>query len=569
MFSQFWLASKAQINSSPIQVSKVTLNFDGHLGPITLMHQIESDGPSTDRSSRMVPIPLTRRISNEDSDTITALEGQAPLNFYPGQIRVFELQFIPREAGSVMALDVELQINGSNFVFAMKTAFSAKATPANVWLRGSGNLKISSTRGSRIVTVLPKPPKIETRFFELDSFYYTDETVILNLEVLNNEDEEAYTSLEVRLVGHDEESIDYAWMEPSKIDATSKTDYPVGLPGHQTGLISPSTTLKLKLRFVAPSIPSFVLLEAKVLYHLKSDLQTVLSRTSATQLKISEPFRIDFQFYPRVHPAPWPNYFNYDNDTKSNREDDSGKDSNHEYAGLKQKWQLQAKVTSLANEAITLENTSATLFDVNGGISCNVQQKPLSGETSLRKGETQEWCFILDTQKLSIEDRGSSSVDMNLAVTWRRSDKSKAKESNSKSSDTTTIEIPRLPIPSSEPRVLATAQISTTIPDAYVLEYTLENPTMHFLTFDLAMEASEDFAFSGCKYGSMNLLPISRQTMRINVLPLVRDVWLRPRLRIADRYFNKTLKVLPTEGLVADKNGLMLYAGNNISQSSL
>jgi solute carrier family 25 protein 38 len=91
------------------------------------------------------------------------------------------------------------------------------------------------------------------------------------------------------------------------------------------------------------------------------------------------------------------------------------------------------------------------------------------------------------------------------------------------------------------------------------LDYTLENPTMHFLTFEMNMEASEEFGFSGSKLRALHLLPMSRQTVRFNIYPLVRGVWIMPTLKVMDRYFNKSLKVQATEGLRMDKKGISVW----------
>jgi len=91
------------------------------------------------------------------------------------------------------------------------------------------------------------------------------------------------------------------------------------------------------------------------------------------------------------------------------------------------------------------------------------------------------------------------------------------------------------------------------------MDYTLENPTMHFLTFELSMEASEEFGFSGPKLRTLQLLPMSRQTARYNLLPLVTGVWMTPQLRVVDRYFNKTLKVQATDGVWNDKKGVSVW----------
>lgn len=82
---------------------------------------------------------------------------------------------------------------------------------------------------------------------------------------------------------------------------------------------------------------------------------------------------------------------------------------------------------------------------------------------------------------------------------------------------------------------------------------------MHFLTFELAMEASETFGFSGPKLRTLHLLPMSRQTVRYNLLSSVEGDWITPNLKVTDRYFNKTLKVQGTEGMRGDKKGVGIW----------
>ena len=82
---------------------------------------------------------------------------------------------------------------------------------------------------------------------------------------------------------------------------------------------------------------------------------------------------------------------------------------------------------------------------------------------------------------------------------------------------------------------------------------------MHFLTFELTMEASEEFGFSGPKLRILHLLPMSRQIIRYSLLPFVTGVWITPNLKVMDRYFNKTLKVQATEGLRMDKKGIVVW----------
>ncbi|KAI9677097.1 MAG: hypothetical protein M1817_006936 [Caeruleum heppii] len=80
------------------------------------------------------------------------------------------------------------------------------------------------------------------------------------------------------------------------------------------------------------------------------------------------------------------------------------------------------------------------------------------------------------------------------------------------------------------------------MPGLIHLDYILENPSSHLLTWTLAMEASDDFAFSGPKLSSLQLVPLSRHTVRFNLWPSVQGTWIRPQLKVVDRYYNKTLK---------------------------
>lgn len=73
------------------------------------------------------------------------------------------------------------------------------------------------------------------------------------------------------------------------------------------------------------------------------------------------------------------------------------------------------------------------------------------------------------------------------------------------------------------------------------------------------MEASEQFAFSGPKTTVVQLVPLSRHTVRYNILAAKRGLWIQPQLVVVDTYFNKTLRVLPTGDMRADKKGILVW----------
>ena len=76
---------------------------------------------------------------------------------------------------------------------------------------------------------------------------------------------------------------------------------------------------------------------------------------------------------------------------------------------------------------------------------------------------------------------------------------------------------------------------------------------MHYLTFAVTMDASEEFGFSGPKHKALSLAPFSRHEISYNLLVNgSRDEskqsdgqgrWVWPVLQVVDSYFQKSLRV--------------------------
>lgn len=102
--------------------------------------------------------------------------------------------------------------------------------------------------------------------------------------------------------------------------------------------------------------------------------------------------------------------------------------------------------------------------------------------------------------------------------------------------------------------MILTSTPHSTLQNTVELVYTLENPTSYFLTFSILMETNSEFAFSGMKMQVLQVLPLSRVEVRYRVRAYRSGVWVRPMLKVVDRYFNKTLKVTPGgEGVGVEK----------------
>ena len=121
-----------------------------------------------------------------------------------------------------------------------------------------------------------------------------------------------------------------------------------------------------------------------------------------------------------------------------------------------------------------------------------------------------------------------------------------------KESTMSMLEIPRYLAPMAEPRVLLTAQPNADAPISGLrpLVFTIENPSMHFLTFSISMESGEDFAFSGPKATNISLVPLSRHSVEYRVISPKTSEWIRVSLGVVDAYFGKTLRINPANELV-------------------
>ena len=103
-----------------------------------------------------------------------------------------------------------------------------------------------------------------------------------------------------------------------------------------------------------------------------------------------------------------------------------------------------------------------------------------------------------------------------------------------------------------EPRVLLTAHPNAEagISGLQHIIFTIENPSMHFLTFSISMESSEDFAFSGPKATNVSLVPLSRHSVEYRIVSSKINEWIRVNLVVVDPYFGKTLRINPANDLV-------------------
>lgn len=558
LHSQIEITSTARQGSAPITLSTLTFQFKGCLSEIQLSHEIDESVASSD--SRMSELSLEETSITPPKPRWT---GSSDLTIYPGQTRVYSFPIIFREAGDIETVASIFEINTDHFDLICTTPYDdlEPAERPTWWLQSGSKIrprKLNRESGT-VVKVLPKPPKMEIRLPDVRDQYYTDEQVTLAIEVLNKEEEDTEAVLEIRLLGRSKDTLGFSWLGRDASSPMKEVPPPldgseVDLPGHVVGRLAQGEKIIEKIRFAAPSEPADYAIEVKVLYHLLSDRDIPISKTLIADLVFNGPFEASYDFTPRLHPEPWPSYFSME-DTSANRKDPE----NAAAFGIAQKWHLRAKVASFAEDVLIIKDMAIETQGVHGGAVCSIAKEfPEDEVVTMNPQDLNERSFCIDTRKVNLEERRPTALNFALGISWHRAD------SDEDGVVTSLLPIPRITIPSSEPRVLATATPSTAIEGMIHLDYVLENPTMHFLTFEVNMEASEEFGFSGPKLGNLHLLPMSRQSIRYNILPLVDKGYIWPSLRVVDRYFNQTLKVIGTDGLrsaVSGKKGIGLWIG--------
>lgn len=558
---QLAITSHAHQHAAPLKLSEVKIVFEGGLRPITL-HANDFMEETNNPSSQIYNLKLRDSATSTESSTLlsptghmASMIGQADLIFHPSETRVFNMTAIPREPGESRIASITLAIEEENFNFLY--VITNHERDMSFWWRdgprGPYKKRIGKGRDTAACKILPKPPNIQIQLPNIKQHYYTNEHVSLTVAIQNNEDDAAEVAMQIRVLGQSDSPLKVSWSD----NAYDTTDF---------GGVSVETTNHLKSRSVGTLSPAAISeipvilsntvdaleyeIEISVNYYLVSDPETPISKLISATLAFVRPFEANYDLVPRIHPDAWPNLFQLDIDSDGEKTDRPD--------GLQQRWSISPKIVSFASEPLVIETVSVGLLEAHGGVICEIGPERLTTPEAAQilPEEFRASEFILNVQKTSLEDRRSVTLDLSLNIEWRRPS---SPDLDQNTTTVTSLAMPRFTIPMGEPRVLASASPSKEHPGLIHLDYTLENPSMHTLTFSLTMDASENFAFSGSKTRALQLAPLSRHRVRYNIFAFKSGIWIQPNLVVVDTYFNKTLRVLSTEGMRADKKGILVW----------
>lgn len=576
---QFVVKSCSRPEAPPIVLSGIKIVFEGSLKPIYLHHGADTASSPSSISATDVELEESSLLSpgaNKRSSTgqIASVSGQTDLSIASEQTRIINLQAIPREAGDVSVASITLMIDTEHL--NMTITDSEVEEGSKIWWETKSETLVARTLGPQRLAsqlhVLPKPPKVEINVVDFKKAYYTNEQIQVDIEIVNHEDEVAIPTVRARLISPVAGAARVRWADQRREEDTETMEVEQMLPARQLERLTVGSKSILSLQVSETAAAIDHELEISVTYNLESDTESVLQKSLTLDVAVVRPFEANYDFAPRLTSEPWPNYF---------AAPVPGLDVS---AGLTQQFLVTANLFSFALEAVEIEAILLTTTKITGGAICSSttgvlkDQDPVTASdpadaisTAIAPEQTRSFQFDLTAQKQVLGDRDTVALDLALEIGWRRPGQDRV--------NTSVLEVPRFVIPMAEPRVLLSLDNKAELPGqedmgVVSLRYTIENPSMHFLTFNVGMEASEDFAFSGPKASAISLVPISKHEMMYRILPNKRDTegsrerrrdreakgeWLKVQLNVVDAYFNQTLRVQAAgEGVRLDKKGGVL-----------
>lgn len=569
--SQLILWSRTKKTVAPITISKIKIAFEGGLKDVVVEHdpRRRPEASTTDGLVHLHGINLERQSTNASPIRLSPvtpqklpLVGSADLTLAPGERRCLSFHHVSRDAGDVEVMSITLYVKEDDYDLEVIITEDDQMNQDVSWVASASGISQKQLKAGRsnMIQISPKPPKLKIELPHLAPTYFTDETILLDLSISNEEEDDADVTLDVRMVGPTGPRPDLKWASTenelsnsvrSTADNEPLEDKSDRLPSKHIGSLARSASEKRRVRIQAASEGAEYLLEIRASYHLLSDPETPIAKTFSAKLLIVLPFEASYTFLPLLSSEPWLSYFDVNQVHETSATDTLEEET---ASGLTQRWSLTSRISSLADVLLSIDAVEPRVIEVHENATCKISPAAQStlDLSSIAPSDLQERVFVVEAQKVDLEDRQSTFLDLQLEITWCRN-------GSSGPSAVTRLAVSELVIPFGEPRVLASARNGESPPGVIHLDYIVENPSMYVLNFILTMETSEEFAFSGVKNVSVQLVPLSRHTVQYNLMPLVKGAWITPLFRVFDTHFRKTLKVNAAEGMRTEQKGIQYW----------
>ncbi|GKT57837.1 glutathione transferase omega-1 [Colletotrichum tofieldiae] len=549
--AQLAIKSDAFPDATTVTLKGLKIDFEGSLKTITIGHETNSATLTEKGNVTLSNVPLTetaRTDVQEGEEGSSGLSGSANLSVKPGHTNVYEMAIPLREPGEAHASSATLILETDAFTLNYTVAFRDLGA-ADFWFSPSLSRRRIVRQSAHVIQIQPRPPKLEIKLAQPLDQFYANEPMDLLLDVVNAEDAEAVAKLEVHVFGEQ--------IPPFRVHIENEEEHTAEagkeeakLTGLSLGTLATSQTTRVKISLDPVQLTTSYDVTLRVFYHLATDPATLIMQIMPVQLTVVNPFEANYDLIPRLHPDPWPSLFDHEG-----VQDSSAGEAALQPRGLAQKWCLVCHFASFATEDLEIVGMDAEVIACHNHARCTTASRPEIPEGGLRipPKQMQEAQFNMVAQKFSLDDKGPASLDVAFVLKWRRT------KSSTAAVNTTRMLVPRYIVLGTEPRVLASYSLANPLTGLVHLDITIENPSSHFLTFGLSMEPSDEFAFSGSKQTTVHVLPVSRRSVTYRLLPLVRGDFIRPTLVVRDKYFQKVLRIIPTEGMKIDKEGLLVW----------
>ncbi|KAL2890781.1 glutathione transferase omega-1 [Ceratocystis lukuohia] len=565
--AQLQITTETFIDVAALKLTELQIKFEGGIGPIKITNNRESaEKVRTDKNVSIIAVKLeeeaaTGEDNGIDKDEIApALHGTSSLIFKPRQTVVFHLSIPLREPGETQAIGLSLIMDTEQYSLTYKTSFKSSRA-LNAWYDPVSLRHTTIAREApHTLDIQPRPPKMELSLITALQQHYTNEPLELELDVYNAEDEDITAKVDVLAAGQGVPSIFLIHGETT-VSSVSRSEGQTVSSTH-IGSILKSERCKLVLRFDPFMVPTECQVSVKVLYHLHSDPATPILQSMSFKFSPKAPFEAGYELSPRLHPDPWPSMFGIDGLIQTSDTNNEPNPVALAPRGLSQRWSLTCNYRSLAADELVIRDVGIQVLSPEDKVQCIATLEtplPTEGITVATVEKPRSVAFNIDVQKRNLDDRAPALMELAFDIHWTRK-MATADANTAPPFNITSIVVPPHMVLGTEPRVLASLSRPAGAPRGLMcMDVVIENASGHFLTFSLTMDPSDQFAFSGPKMTTLNVLPASRRTVNFRLFPMVSGTYIRPALVVKDKYYQKILRVIPTQGMSSDKDGLLIW----------
>lgn len=550
--AQFGMHFQMPCRSKQHLVTEVCIEFDDSMPPLRLVHSADSGVRTGEHIFGRLDIHEIQSTQNVNSET----DYISTVDLTPRAHSIFDIDMVAQREGTTQLKQIVLTMReGDND--ATRLVFEHDLIVTQQWWEAKHNAcrprHFGRHREGSSVDILPRLPRLIIRMPESKIELYLNEVATLTLEIENGEEEEIMAEVEVSLSSTPESR--------GRIRIE-------GMPA-TVSLSDGTNTLQLRLESVkSRDIVSRALvleglyepgrhdIEANIHYQLGTDSSRQLKAQARFGVSVVRPLQASGTFAARVDGGRWPGLFTVP---------DSSLKADEKAVGLTQRYTARVSLASLAAVDLEIHSLKLTVQEATGGVMVLASFAKLTSEHRegpahtphiLHSGEVGHYDFDLTVQKLALGDRTPVAIVVMLDLKWsRRSSESRCLER---------LPISRLVPNMSEPRVLVEVKHVPQEPQLILLTYTIENPSMHFLTFRLTMERGAHFAFSGPKSRTVSLTPLSRTAVSYRLYIQKNREWLSVNLEVLDTFFGQVLGVQPaSDGIRLDKEGgVQVWSGD-------